>query len=956
MQCIADAQDEGGCTAFFIAFALAVTDDPYLINIKAIAMALLPSFENILLEVHQSLGLPYDARKKKFAMQEMGLEHHIEMTAEMLHAVFKSLDMDKQACRDAMTNCLEWANFHKNLELKTWTGNASGQQLLWHFLAYACLPALARRLAFWDLAGQQRGIPFDAGMPGGEFWFLPLWDRVNGTLTLPVAQVIDWLLDLLDAPSLERLKTELGRKHVREDGGDDAVVRTLRNWRQGTGPQSAKKIEELFPDDAEASLKFGGVFLRDESLTLEAQFQAAVALVLRKGLNTETLRHQIPMSAKRLEPVLNGNAPEDEKQEFVRLIASRYARPCMHVIRQRLRVARMAQDGYKRLLKTLCGENIEPDCADPAQNKLLQLIPLFQTIYNLTIGAFQNAGTVEEEDAWFEARLAPWDKADLLLSIVPSRKETAYLELAQRLTRKFMAFNADSPLQDLVALGDPGEPGEIGEMSANAKAVVERRCLSLQQEREEDLRLMELLEKVGSSSPWRALEAEPSYWVHSQFVHESTVSPNARTMAIKRMRELATTPGQVVGPLVLELGFLLNGEPKQRPKDIQQRVQSLLDEAEANSQGYKEWKAPLLRLRAKHRLMQNDFKGASRNFKEALAACSERGFGAVRGKIARDGWATAIAVEGFMPQSHEPYYRSMLWFDMFPDGQVSFEDAATLCEDFFWADLYHPYPGFEREERLTNDVFEAVLGETFGLIEKSDWEGLQLWMKRHAKKLRTLNFKDARRDSVLLLWLKMLHTAEKNLPAIKADLPLHLVDPFKQVENHVLNRRKAIELLIQAWSVQAKIADFKGQTPLMLAADNGNTELTRLLAPLSNVNAQDHVGRTALHSAASGRSPECIAIVLEQNPDVLKVTKDEQNTALHTAVRFGQPDSVRLILEEFPGLAMHPNLVGDSPLVMAKKLLADLPGWQDFMRKQKRRTGDKADFEAIIFQLEAASL
>ena len=921
-------------------------------------MALLPSFENILLEVHQSLGLPYDARKKKFATQGMGLEHHIEMTGEMLHAIFKSLDMDEQACRDAMTNCLEWANFHKNLELKTWTGNASGQQVLWHFLAYACVPALARRLAFWDLAGQQRGIPFDAGMPGGEFWFLPLWDRVNGTLTLPVPQVIDWLLDLLDAPSLQGLDKVLGKKTVRENP-DSNLVRTLQNWRKGTGPQSAKKIEELFPEYPEdAPLNFAGAFLCDESLASEAQFQTALALVSRKGLNAETLRHQIPMSVERLEPVLNGSASEDEKQEFVRLIALRYARPSMHAIRQRLRVARMTQDGYKRLVQTLCGTKIEAICADPAQNKLLQLIPLFQNIYNLTIGAYQNAGTVQEEDAWFEARLAPWDKVDLLLSIVPSRKETAYLELAQRLTRKFMALNADSPLEDLVALGEPGEPGEIGEMGADAKVVIERRCLSLQQELEEDLRLIELIEKVRRSSPWRALETEPSYWVHSQFVHEKTVSPNARAMAIKRMRELATTPGQAVGPLVLELGFLLNGEPKQRPKDIQQRVQSLLDEAEteANSKGYEEWKAPLLRLRAKHRLMQNDFKGASKDFKDALAACSERGFGGARGEIARDGWAAAIAVEGFMPWSQEFYYRSMLWFDMFPDGQVSFEDAATLCEDFFWTDLYNPYPGFERKQRQMTPEFTAAFEETLDLIFSADWEGLQRWLKRHGSKLQDARFPDARRDSLLLRWMKMQSDFQKKLPALKMMTPEKMAGEYVKVEKLINNWRKAIDLLIQAWPEQARIADFKGQTPLMLAADNGNAQLTRLLAPLSDVDAQDHVGRTALHSAASGRSPECMAIVLERNPEVVKVTKDEQNTALHTAVRFGQPDSVRLILEEFPSLALQPNIAGDTPLAMAKDLLTDLPGWQDYMRRQNRRTGAQTDFEAIIVQLEEASL
>ena len=361
----------------------------------------------------------------------------------------------------------------------------------------------------------------------------------------------------------------------------------------------------------------------------------------------------------------------------------------------------------------------------------------------------------------------------------------------------------------------------------------------------------------------------------------------------------------------------------------------------------------MLGLQAKHRLMQNDFKGACKNFKDALVACSERGFGGVRGEITRDGFAAEIAVEGFIPNNQEVYYRGMLWFGMFPEGRVSIEDAAVFCEDFFWNDLYHPYSGFEREEKLTKDIFETVQGETFGLIEEANWDGLKLWMKKHAKKLRNANFKDARCDSVLLLWLKMLHAAEKNLPGIKADLPLHMVEPFKQVENHILNRRKAIELLIQAWPEQAKIADFKGQTPLMLTADNGDADLTRLLAPLSDVDAQDNVGRTPMHSAVSGRSLECVAIMLERNPLIVRVTKDEQNTALHTAVRFGQPECVRLILEEFPSLALQPNIAGDTPLDMAKDLLEKLPDWQDYMRRQNRRTGVKADFEAIIVQLEA---
>src|SRR3546814_14095324 len=91
----------------------------------------------------------------------------------------------------------------------------------------------------------------------------------------------------------------------------------------------------------------------------------------------------------------------------------------MSFIRRRLQVARLMQDSYTRLLKFLC-PGVAPDCADPARNKLLQLTTLFGTIYNLTIEAWQHGITYEEQDAWFEARLVPWAKADLLLSILTS--------------------------------------------------------------------------------------------------------------------------------------------------------------------------------------------------------------------------------------------------------------------------------------------------------------------------------------------------------------------------------------------------------------------------------------------------------------------------------------------------------------------------------------------------------
>jgi hypothetical protein len=892
-------------------------------------MARIPTFEDLLLEAHQGLGIQFDAKKKqRFADQEMRIDGHIHTARDLLQAIFDALELDQAACKDARDNFMEWANFHKAVELRAWTGNASQEQVLWHLLAYSYVPALARRIAFWSLNGVEHGQPFDSGMPGGRFWFLPHWDKEENRIDLPISQVLDWLLNLLGNPVLGQLSDGLGSRQLREHG-NDAVVRTLHYWRNGTLPKSAEKIRQMFPDDAE--LEFGGVFLLDDSLPFAEQFQAALEFVAQKHLNADLLHDEIPMTTARLELALNGNAPEEEKREFLRLIALRYAKPEMRTIRQRIRVARMAQEGYRRLLKFLCPE-VEESCADPSKNKVLQLVMLFEAIYNLTIQAWMNGESEAEENAWFESHFASWDKMDLLLSIMPSLPGDARFNLlAERLSRIFMRLSINQPLDDLVPWDE-----------ASAGQIIERRLRLIEQEREEDRRIEGLIERVRTASPWRALQAEDNYWAVSQLAMGDALSDSIREMACRRMRELATTPGQTVGAILVELGLLLNCEPKQRRKDAQERVQALLDEAEA-SPGYVEWQAPLLRLRAKHRLLQNDFDGAIADFKAALAACKERAFGTLRGEIAKEGWAAEISMNGFIPQNQEPYYRNMMHYMEFPKGAPSFEDAATECEEFFWQTLYQPYRGVERFEGPAVVQYKMLFKETFGIIDKADWDGLRTWLKRNAGTFRK-NLKDARRNSVLLAWLKMIHGFELSLPMLHA--------MAAKFERHLDHWRQAIHILVDAWPEQAKIADFKGQTPLMLAADNGDVELTRMLVPLSDVDTQDYLGRTALHAAVTGGSPECIRIVVDRGLLASdKVSLGEGNTALHTAVRCGVPENVRLIAEEFPDLLGKANLLGQTPLEMAHEICEHYEEWRVVMVEMQRHIGSHDDIRMIMATL-----
>lgn len=95
----------------------------------------------------------------------------------------------------------------------------------------------------------------------------------------------------------------------------------------------------------------------------------------------------------------------------------------------------------------------------------------------------------------------------------------------------------------------------------------------------------------------------------------------------------------------------------------------------------------------------------------------------------------------------------------------------------------------------------------------------------------------------------------------------------------------------------------------MLAANEGDVELVHLLLEAgADVDAQDYIGRTALHSAVTGRSAKCVELVLDRAPQVSsRVTHDEGNTALHTSVRMGQANCVKLIADEFPGLVCKPT-------------------------------------------------
>jgi len=644
-------------------------------------MAVIPNFESLLLEVRQSLGLERFSSKKQaeFLNLDMSLKTYQSLIENELDKIFDALELDADACRDARLNLMNWIGFHQAVVQRTWTCNASPQQVAWYMSSYCYAPAIGRILANWNLKGA-----FDLGMPGGEFWFLPSVNERTQSLVLPVQKVVSWLMDLLDLP-MDKAKLDLGgEKAKRKDEGTyDSMERTLYNWRDGKTPH-IQSISSYFPDDAK--LEFKGTFVLDGQQSHADCFAAAKAFIQRKGLDADALRDQIPITQPGvIEAILAGESPADIEQEFIRLLSIRYAKPKMQTVRQRLRVARMVQDGYKRLVKFLC-RDIDPACTDPYQNKVRQLLAIVETIYNLSIGAYKNCDNRAEEDAWFESKLAPWDKETIFLSILPSRFVTAFHEVPEMLTREFSRLDPTAPLEDLVPMDH-----------ANAQRIIQAKLQQLQNLIDEAERVAYLRVCIETALPWSPLQSESDYWVVSQVAQTEGLTGNARENVIKRMRKLATTPGQLIGAILIELHMLLNTGLKERPADVETRVKALLAEADA-SPGKAEWEAALLQYQAKHHLAQNDFKSATSLLKEALEASAERNCGSMRGEIARDYFAVSLVNRRLTPRDHEKPYRHMLANGAIEGMSISMENTAKAVAEYFLDTLYKPYPNYPSQK------------------------------------------------------------------------------------------------------------------------------------------------------------------------------------------------------------------------------------------------------------------
>lgn len=298
-------------------------------------------------------------------------------------------------------------------------------------------------------------------------------------------------------------------------------------------------------------------------------------------------------------------------------------------------------------------------------------------------------------------------------------------------------------------------------------------------------------------------------------------------------------------------------------------------------------------------------------------------------------------LHGFNLEKQEHFYRQMIASGFYEEAVPAIEDAAKAVEECFWSVLYRPYSDSDRRRPGAKDSLAEVAMRGWLLVIDGNTQKFQHWLKESREALRQREKVTLRRNSVLLYWLKVVTPYERAL------------ESNYEVLNFRMRFEAAVSALLETYPNQAGMVDFKKQTPLILAADHGWVRLVEALLPYSDVNAQDHLGRTALHAAAARRSVMCVSLLLAGDPDVSLVTKDEKHSVLHTAVRVGCVECVREIVDEFPGLLFQENADGLTPALLAKSHASSVDVLNALLESNNRDQVSLSDLRSIIDILES---
>ncbi|EGR2224139.1 ankyrin repeat domain-containing protein [Vibrio parahaemolyticus] len=860
-------------------------------------MATFPTFESVLLQIAKALGANgqmTSKSKSKFKYVEMTMDNLSNTWESILGDIADAFGLDERAKKDLISNVADDYLMHKNIELNVYSSKASQRKIVWHYLARVIIPALARHTVFWQIESKM-----DEGMPGGRFWYLPAVDSpIEPTqLLLPVPQVLNWLIDLI-----QNTKTSIANNLNNDlDSVDkyEKVLRNLYNWQKSKSTPEISSIEKTFSD--EVNIQFGGCFEPDEK---SSQFEQALDFIEKKGLSYDDLQHEIDISCEDLKRILRSECPAAEQQDFVQKLKVRYQAPSSEVIRMRLLIARAIQEGYEQLVKYLT-PGVDKLCFDLNENKTLQLVELYNYVYNMTFKAHIQKGILGDhaENKYFEEQLPSFYRYDLLRLFTSDNEHDIPWSTLDRINCIFSRSGEEDILDNVF-------PTSQDEFKKMCKLIKEEGDYSNNYLMRRDV----LIDKLKQNkAPFKQLQNIDDFELvyGARIVQMNQYSnPNIGEMIVERLKSLEATPTESMRRILFELEthLLL----KKFGSKTEEKVSALLDEAK-NCDDFEFSKANILRYEALHYIAQNKLKEAEKNLNLAIDECKKYSFGKFRGLLARDAFALAIANQKLIPNNHEKYFRDMYYWGGLK-GESNIYDVSRELHEYFWDKLYQCYPNYQPlfascssdMEKFSRDFAECI----------KNGYSIELVLKKH-KALKKKQLKYPQADSIILLMMKMSYEMHTKLNSYKQMVQVDIANEISNVFSAMVT---GIRKIIELWPEIVNITDFKYQTPLMFAANNKDYQTVKaLLKANADPNLQDFTGRTALHAAAASRCLKSAYLILEHGCDATLIN-EEGATALHTATRMGDLPIIELLIEKRPELLKIEDSKGIIPEQLAREI------------------------------------
>jgi hypothetical protein len=657
-------------------------------------LANIPSKESVLAFIRDILQAgPADKKRREFGELRRKSDTQLATTEDYGDDILSSLGVDEIARSQARHNFTVWSEVNNFLERNIWVSHSDPKHVIWLMATHVYAPGLGRHLAFWD-SGQKT----DPGMPGGRFWYLPaVMEENDEVLTMPVTQVLDWLLDLLSG-SIDEFAQTLADSNMIGGREKDTVAdarsirKTLGNWHTGVRTPRINKILEFFPN--RLNLKFKGTFELDENNSLDENFERARAFATLKGLTAHALSVETPIPEEKAEKLLeNSEHSADDMRYFCHHISLRYHTPTIQIIRKRLLYARAFQATYFRLAEAISVPEEAKRLPNPSINQAMQVVSLFQVAYNTTIDTCKRTEDETTERQLFRETLDeryPLEAQTTLLSVTPLDGNLNFL--SNQLNKRLMELGNTDPIQDESPFACSKEHFVA---LYKRKAELLRAC---QIEYEESAWLntartdSDLYRRIDDTQNWAALNS---------VVCSDTISLPVRRAAAWRMVDLAGTDLEQAYGLVSLLSQLLNDPDKRnRLTDAKELADTLFNRLKQLPTA-DDLRPLILQLEAKHELANNRLEASKKKFDQALKKLSRQGFGDIRGQVARDALAVFACGHhpGFNQVACDQYRLSIVYYGGLEEPVMylpSTEEMVEKVREYFWENLYQPYEDVPR--------------------------------------------------------------------------------------------------------------------------------------------------------------------------------------------------------------------------------------------------------------------